>query len=104
MFTGIAGEKARNRRVLPRVGLVFLRGVTALSKTRRNNRGVSLRPLLQGGTTMRLLVIALTALLLAGCAVVPLTPYMYAPGPPPRGIYGHPVHPHHQVWRPYGRW
>ncbi len=53
---------------------------------------------------MRLLVIALTALLLAGCVVVPLTPYMYAPAPPPRETYGRPAHPHHYVWRPYDRW
>lgn len=53
---------------------------------------------------MRLLLSALTALLLAGCAVVPLTPYMYAPAPPPRGPYGHPVYPHHYVWHPYDRW
>ncbi len=53
---------------------------------------------------MRLLLIALTALLLAGCAVVPLAPYTYAPAPYPRGTYGHPVYPHHYAWRPYDRW
>lgn len=49
---------------------------------------------------MRLLGIALTALLVAGCAVVPLEPVAYAPGPvlvPVPAVRVHfvrPVHPH----------
>jgi hypothetical protein len=52
---------------------------------------------------MKLLLIALTALLLTGCAVVPLFPYTYAPAPYPRESYGRPVYPHHYGGRPYGR-
>jgi hypothetical protein len=59
---------------------------------------------------MRLLWIPLAALLLAGCAIVPLAPYAYAPPPPrPRFTYSYPVYPAYPYWpapRYYdrGRW
>jgi hypothetical protein len=57
---------------------------------------------------MRLLWISLAALLLAGCAIVPLAPYTYAP-PRPRVTYIYPAYPTHPYWsapRYYhrGRW
>jgi hypothetical protein len=57
---------------------------------------------------MRLLWISLAALLLAGCAIVPLAPYAYAP-PRPRVTYIYPAYPTHPYWsapRYYhrGRW
>jgi hypothetical protein len=43
---------------------------------------------------MRLFLIPLAALLLAGCLIVPLEPFAYAPPPPrPRHIYRAPVYP-----------
>jgi hypothetical protein len=59
---------------------------------------------------MRLFWIALAALLLAGCAIVPLAPYAYAPPPPrPRVVYRYPAYPAYPYWnapRYYdrGRW
>jgi hypothetical protein len=48
---------------------------------------------------MRLLWISLTAVLLAGCAIVPLVPVAYAPPfPRPRAAYIHPAPGAH----PYG--
>jgi hypothetical protein len=57
---------------------------------------------------MRLLWIPLAALLLAGCAIVPLAPYAYAP-PPPRVVYRYPGYSPYPYWnapRYYdrGRW
>jgi hypothetical protein len=49
---------------------------------------------------MRLMGVALTVLLLTGCAVVPLAPVAYVPGPALRIRYGPPAHPHHSS---YGR-
>jgi hypothetical protein len=51
-----------------------------------------------------LLLIPLAALLLAGCAIVPIGPYAYAP-PRPRGSYVYPAYPY--GWyapRYYGHW
>lgn len=43
---------------------------------------------------MRALWISLAAVLMAGCAIVPLTPYAYAPPPPrPRVTYIYPAYP-----------
>jgi hypothetical protein len=57
---------------------------------------------------MRLLWIPLAALLLAGCAIVPLAPYAYAPPPRPRLTYVYPAYPGYAPgWyapRYYGRW
>ncbi|HET7876147.1 MAG TPA: hypothetical protein VFN71_11565 [Methylomirabilota bacterium] len=50
---------------------------------------------------MKRLWIALLALLLSGCAVVPVAPYAYPPGPPPRGTYVYPAHPHYYYGHPY---
>jgi hypothetical protein len=48
---------------------------------------------------MRLFWMFLAALLLAGCAIVPLAPYAYAPPPPrPRLIYRAPAYPAHPYW------
>ena len=56
-------------------------------------------------TIMRLLLlIPLAALLLAGCAIVPIGPYAYAP-PRPRVTYVYPAYPY--GWyapRYYGHW
>ena len=55
---------------------------------------------------MRLLLITLAAVLLAGCAIVPLAPYAYAPHPYIR--HGHPHHHHHggpgRRYYDRGRW
>ena len=56
---------------------------------------------------MRLVWIPLAALLLAGCAIVPLAPYAYAPPPPrPRFTYSYPAYPYWSAPRYYdrGRW
>jgi len=56
---------------------------------------------------MRLLWIPLAALLLAGCAIVPLVPFAYAPPPPrPRFTYSYPASPYWSAPRYYdrGRW
>jgi hypothetical protein len=59
---------------------------------------------------MRLLWIPLAALLLAGCAIVPLAPYAYAPPRPrPRVTYVYPAYPAHPYWSApryydHGRW
>lgn len=58
---------------------------------------------------MRLLWIPLAALLVAGCAIVPLAPYAYAPPPPrPRVTYIYPAYPGYAPgWyapRYYSRW
>ena len=57
---------------------------------------------------MRLLWIPLAALLLAGCAIVPLVPFGYAPPPPrPRYTYSYPVYPAYPYAPRYydrGRW
>jgi len=55
-------------------------------------------------TIMRLLLLIPLAALLAGCAIVPIGPYAYAP-PRPRVTYVYPVYPH--GWyapRYYGHW
>ncbi len=51
---------------------------------------------------MRLLLIPLAALLLAGCAIVPLAPVAYAPAPRPRVTYVYPAYPY--APRYYGHW
>jgi hypothetical protein len=53
---------------------------------------------------MRIIWIALTAVLLAGCAVVPLFPYAYVPAPAPRSGYAYPSYPRYAPGPPYGRW
>ncbi|HEY7040150.1 MAG TPA: hypothetical protein VID28_14915 [Methylomirabilota bacterium] len=58
---------------------------------------------------MRLLWIPLAALLLAGCAVVPVAPpYAYVPRPRPRFTYVYPAYPGYAPgWyapRYYGHW
>ena len=57
-------------------------------------------------TIMRLLWIPLVALLLAGCAIVPLAPpYAYAPPPPrPRVTYVYPAYPGWYAPHYYGHW
>lgn len=47
---------------------------------------------------MRLFWIPLAALLLAGCAIVPLAPYAYAPPPRPRVVYRYPAYPAYPYW------
>lgn len=48
---------------------------------------------------MRLFWMFLAALLLAGCAIVPLASYTYPPPPPrPRLIYRAPTYPAHPYW------
>lgn len=56
---------------------------------------------------MRRLWIALLALFLSGCAIVPIAPYGYAPAPRPRASYGYPDYPHHYYGyygHPYSQW
>lgn len=57
---------------------------------------------------MRLFWISLAGLLLAGCAIVPLVPYGYAPPPPrPRYTYsypGYPAYPYAPRHYDRGRW
>jgi len=48
---------------------------------------------------MRLFWISLAVLWLAGCAIVPLALYSYAPPPPrPRVTYSYPVYPAYPYW------
>jgi hypothetical protein len=51
---------------------------------------------------MRLLWIPLAALLLAGCAIVPLVPVGYARPPRPHVTYVYPAYPY--APRYYGHW
>jgi hypothetical protein len=54
---------------------------------------------------MRLLWIPLAALLLAGCAIVPLAPFAYEPPPPPRAAYVYPAYPYRWYGPHYhGHW
>ncbi len=53
---------------------------------------------------MKRLWIALLALLLSGCAIVPIAPYGYAPAPRPRASYGYPGYSHHYYGHPYSQW
>jgi starvation-inducible outer membrane lipoprotein len=53
---------------------------------------------------MKRLWIALLALLLSGCAIVPIAPYGYAPEPRPRAFHGYPAYPHHYYGHPYSQW
>ncbi len=52
---------------------------------------------------MRLLLIALTLSLLAGCVVVPAAPYAYAPAPP-AVVYGYRIYPYSYPVYPYRYW
>jgi hypothetical protein len=53
---------------------------------------------------MKRLWIALLALLLSGCAIVPIAPYGYAPASRPRATYGYPDYPHHYYGHSYSPW
>ncbi len=60
---------------------------------------------------MKFLWVALLALLLSGCAIVPVAPYGYDPAPRPRGYHGYPTypqryygHPYPYYGRPYSQW
>jgi len=65
--------------------------------------GASLVSSSEEDTVMRLLlIIPLAALLLAGCAIVPIAPYGYAR--PPRVTYVYPAYPYWYAPRYYRHW